>query len=159
LNQNLYSMYKNNVKNYITRGFDKFLAPHNSRSRKTYSIVSRWKRDLFMCQIASLFWLQTLKRDMLGDVRDSTTSRRELVCILFCKLRRRKIIMAFWNQHYGTMPHCILPSNTVWHSLRIVIFPLLLRLNSQEWQPRGIIVQIHELILEYRRISAKSIAV
>jgi len=59
------------------------------------------------------------------------------------------------------MHHCMPSSKTGWPSLNVVIFPPVMRLVLED--PKTvttpeIIDQIHELILEDRRISAKSIA-
>ena len=57
------------------------------------------------------------------------------------------------------MQHRMSPSKTGWPSLKVVIFPFVMRLvldNSVSTQE--FIDQIHELILKDRRISAKSIA-
>ena len=59
------------------------------------------------------------------------------------------------------MHHHIPPSKTGWPSLNVVIFPPVMRLVLNE--PKTVTTpeitdQIHELILEDRRISAKSIA-
>ena len=51
------------------------------------------------------------------------------------------------------MRHRMPPSKTAWSSLNVVIFPPVMRLVLDD-----IIDQIHELILEDRRIPAKSIA-
>ena len=48
---------------------DKSLARPTSRCRRTESIVSE-KMGLFMCRIASLFLLQRLKGNVLGDASD-----------------------------------------------------------------------------------------
>ena len=59
------------------------------------------------------------------------------------------------------MHHRMPPSKTGWPSLNVVIFPPVMRLvlnDPKQWPPPPqIIDQIHELILEDRRISAKSI--
>jgi len=54
------------------------------------------------------------------------------------------------------MHHRIQPSKTGWLSLNMVIFPPLMRLvlDDPKVTTLEIIVQIHELILEDRRISA-----
>ena len=58
------------------------------------------------------------------------------------------------------MNHRTPPSKTGWSSLNVVIFPPVLRLvlETQKVTTPEIIDKIHELILEDRRISAKSIA-
>ena len=59
------------------------------------------------------------------------------------------------------MHHRMPPSKTGWPSLNVVIFPPVLRLvldDPKTVTNPGIIDQIHALILEDRRISAKSIA-
>ena len=53
------------------------------------------------------------------------------------------------------MHHRMPPSKTVWPSLNVVIFPPMMRLVLDDTIK---IYQIHELILEDRRISAKSIS-
>ena len=58
------------------------------------------------------------------------------------------------------MRHHMPPSKTQWPSLNVVIFAPMLRLildDTKQWPPRKNIDQIHELILEYPRISDKSI--
>jgi len=58
------------------------------------------------------------------------------------------------------MHHRMPPSKIGWSSLYVVIFPPVMRLvldDPKQWSPRRL-YQIHELILEDRRISAKSIA-
>ena len=59
------------------------------------------------------------------------------------------------------MHHRMPPSESGWPSLNVVIFPPVMRLaldDPKQWPPRKVIDQMHELILEDRRISAKSIA-
>jgi len=58
------------------------------------------------------------------------------------------------------MHHRMPPSKTGWPSLNVVIFPPVMRLvlDDPKVTTPEIIDQIHELILEDRRISAKSIA-
>ena len=60
------------------------------------------------------------------------------------------------------MHHLIPLSKTGWPSLNVVVFALVMRLVLDDPKPKGdlpeIIDQIHELILEEFRISAKSIA-
>ena len=59
------------------------------------------------------------------------------------------------------MHHRMPPSKTGWHSLNVVIFPTVLRLvpdDPKTVTTPEVIDQIHELVLEDRRISAKSIA-
>jgi len=58
------------------------------------------------------------------------------------------------------MHHGMPPSKTRWPSLNMVIFPPAMHLvldDQKQWPPQDI-DQIHEIILEDRRISAKSIA-
>jgi len=55
------------------------------------------------------------------------------------------------------MHHCMPPSKTGWPSLNVVIFPPVMRLVLDDTKivtTPEIIDQIHELILEGRRISA-----
>ena len=58
------------------------------------------------------------------------------------------------------MHHRMPPSKTGWPSLNVVIFPpvVSLVLDDPNSHPPEIIDQIHEIILEDHRISAKSIA-
>jgi len=58
------------------------------------------------------------------------------------------------------MHHRMPPSRTGWLTLNVVIFPPVMRLVLDDPKVTNpeIIDQIHELILEYRRISDKSIA-
>jgi len=58
------------------------------------------------------------------------------------------------------MHHRMAPSKTGWPSLNVVIFPPVMRLvlDDPKVTTPEIIDQIHELILEDRRFSAKSIA-
>ena len=59
------------------------------------------------------------------------------------------------------MHHRMSPSKTGRPSLNLVIFPPVMRLvldDPKQWPPRWLLIKIHELILEDRRISAKSIA-
>jgi len=72
-----------------------------------------------------------------------------------CKARRRRKFTPFWQKHYENTHHRMPPPKTGWPCLNVVIFP-------PGWPKTvtapEIIDQIHELILEDRRISAKSIA-
>ena len=56
------------------------------------------------------------------------------------------------------MHHRMPPSKTWWPSLNVVIFPPVMRLIVDDPITPEIINQIHELIVEDRWISAKSIA-
>ena len=59
------------------------------------------------------------------------------------------------------MHHRMPLSKTEWSSLNVVIFPPVMKLvlaDPKQWPTPEIIDQIHELILEDRRISAKRIA-
>jgi len=55
------------------------------------------------------------------------------------------------------MHHRMPPSKTGWPSLNVVIFPPVMRLVLDDLTTPEIINQIHELILEDHRISAKSV--
>jgi len=111
-----------------------------------------------MCRIASLFLLQRLKGSMSGDARDFNNIKTRTVIKFFflpCKARRRRKFTPFRQIHQRNMHHRMPPSKTGWPSLNVVIFP--------PGRPKTvttpeIIEQIHELIFEDRRISAKSIA-
>jgi len=59
------------------------------------------------------------------------------------------------------MHHRMPPSKTGWPTLNLVTFPPVMRLvldDPKQWTRRRLLIKIHELILEERRISAKSIA-
>jgi len=76
-----------------------------------------------------------------------------------CKARHQRNFTPFWQRHYVNMRHRMPPSKTCWPRLNVAIS------TCDAPRPRGlktvttpeIIEQIHELIFEDRRISAKSI--
>jgi len=116
-----------------------------------------------MCRIASLFFLQRLKGSMSGDARDfNNMETRAVVKFLFsCKARRRKEIHATLTETLGeNAPSYATVKNWV-TQFKCGDFS-----TCDTPRPRrpktvttpDIIDQIHELILEDRRISAKTIA-
>ena len=59
------------------------------------------------------------------------------------------------------MHYCMQPSKSRGPGLNVVIFPTMMRFvldDPKQWPPRWVCDQIHQLILEDRRIWAKSIA-
>ena len=143
-------------------GADKSLARHTSRCSRMESIVSL-ERGLFVCRIASLFLLQRLKGSMSGDARD------------FNNMETRAVIKVFFSRQ-GKAPkeiHAILTETLGEHAPSYATVKKWVALFKPGYfstcdAPRPgrpktvttpeIIDQIHELILEYRRISAKSMA-
>ena len=120
------------------------------------------KRGLCICRIASLFLLQGLKGSMSGDRAISTTSRRKLSSSFFLlqgKVPKKihAILTEALGKHapsYATVKNWVDQFKRGDFSTCDVPRP---------GRPRTvttleIIDQIHELILEDRRISARSIA-
>ena len=105
-----------------------------------------------MCRIASLFLLQRLKGSMSGDVRDSTTWRRELPSdFFFLQGKAPKEIHAIVTEALGEhAPSYATVINWVAQFKRPG--------RPKSMTTPEIIDQIHELIVEDRWISAKSIA-
>ena len=82
---------------YVRGCADKSLARPTSRCRSTESIVSLEKRGLFMCRIASLFFLQKLKGSMSGDARDFNNIETRAVISFFspCRAKRQRKFTPF----------------------------------------------------------------
>jgi len=75
-----------------------------------------------MCQIASLFLLQRLKRSMSGDGRDfNIIETRAVIRFFFLQGKVPKEIHAILH-------HSMPPSKTGWPSLKVIIFPPVMRL-------------------------------
>ena len=120
--------------------------------------------SLFMCQIARRFLLQRLKGSTSGDARDfSNIERWAAIKLLFsCKARCRRKFTPFWRNIRGGGHAPSYATVEIW----------VAQFKRGEFstcdapcpgRPKTvttpeIIDQIHELILEYRRILAKSIA-
>jgi len=117
-----------------------------------------------VCRISSLFLLQRLKGSMSGDARDFNNIETRAVIKFFFPARQG----AEGNSRHsernirGTcMHHRMPPSETGWPNLNVMIFSTCDAPRSghpKTVTTPEIIDQIHELILEDRRISAKSIA-
>jgi len=116
-----------------------------------------------MCRIASLLSLQRLKGSMSGDARDfNNIETRAVIKIFFsCKARRRRkfhaILTETLGEHappYVTVKNCVTQFKRGDFSTCDAPRPGQHKIVTT---PK-IIDQIHELILEDRRISAKSIA-
>jgi len=117
---------------------------------------------LFMCRIASHFLLQWLKGSMSGDTRDfNNTEARAVIKFFFLQGKATKEIHAILTETLGVhAPSYDTVKNWVAQFKRGDF--------SSSFAPRSgrhktvttpeIIDQIHDLILEDRRISAKSIA-
>jgi hypothetical protein len=59
------------------------------------------KKDLFMCRIASIFWLQRLKGRMSGDARDFYNIETLAVINFFIRSRTPKEIHAILTETLG----------------------------------------------------------
>ena len=121
------------------------------------------KRGLFMCRIASLFLLQRLKWSMSGDACDfNNIETWAVIKFFFLQGKALKEIHAILSQTlgehaplYATIKNCVAQFKRGDFSICDVPHPG--RWPKTVTTPE-IIDQIHELILEDRRISAKSIA-
>jgi len=115
-----------------------------------------------MCRIASLFSLQRLKGNMSGDVRDfNNIKTRAVIKFLFLQGKAPKEIHVILTETLGKhAPSYATVKNWVAHFKRVDFStcdaPRTGR--AKTVTTPEIIDQIHELILEDRRISAKSIA-
>ena len=114
---------------FIWGGADKSLAQPTSRCRRTESMVSL-ERGVCSCaelQVLSSYrgWRKYVRRrtrfQQNGDV-----SCHE-VFFLFNARRRRKFT-PFWQKRYGNTHHRTPPSRTRWPSLKVVVFPPVMRL-------------------------------
>jgi len=118
-------------------------------------IDSVGKRDLFLCRIASIFLLQRLKGNMSGDARDFNNMKTRAVIKSPCKQSAEGNSRHFDRNIRGTCTivcHRQKLGDLVW-----TWWFFLLWCSSSVTIPE-IIDQIHDLILEDCRISAKSIA-
>jgi len=142
-------------------GADKSLAWPTSRCHKTESIMSL-ERSLFMCRIASLFLLQRLKGNMSGDARDSNNMETwTVIRFFFLQGKAQKeihdILTETLGEHaplYATIKNWVAQFKR--GDFSTYEAPRLGR--PKTVTTSEIIDQIHKLILEDRRISAKSIA-
>jgi len=108
---------------------------------------------LFMCRIASLFLLQTLKGSMSGDARDSNNMETRAVIIIF---PARQVANGNSRHSDRNLRTCII----VCHRQNLG-GPAVMRLvldDPKTITTPEIIDQIHELNLEDRRTSAKLMA-
>ena len=116
-----------------------------------------------MCRIASLFLLQRLKGSMSDDERDFNNIETRAVIKFFFFLQGKAPIEihAILTETLGEHAPSYATVETGWPNLNLVIFftcdaPRLGR--PKTVTTPEIIDQIHELTLEDRQISAKSIA-
>jgi len=116
-----------------------------------------------MCHIASLFWLQRLKGSMPGDARDfnNIETRTVIKFFFFLQGKAPKKMHAILKETLGKhAPSYATVKNWVAHfkhgDFSTCDMPRPGR--PKTVSTPTIIDQIHELILEDRRISAKSIA-
>ena len=114
-----------------------------------------------MCRIASLFTLQRLKGSMSGDARDFNIETRAVIKFFFLQGKAPKEIHANLREKLGeNVPSYATVKNWMTQFKRGDFFTCDA---PRPGRPKTltipeIIDQIHELILEDRRISAKSIA-
>jgi len=141
------------------RGADKSLARHTSRCRRTASIVSLETGVCSCAELQAFSCYRGWKEACQATRAISTTSRRELSSSLFfpCKARRQRKFTPFWQKY---VPSCTTVKNVV---ARFKRGDFSTCDAPRPGRPKTvttpeIIDQIHELILEDRRISAKSIA-
>ena len=109
---------------------EKSLARPTSQCRRTESTVSL-KRGVCSCAELQVFACYRDRMEACRATRAiSTTPRRELSSSFFfsCKARLRSKFTPFSQKHQGNMHHRMPPSNTGWSSLKVVIFPPVLRL-------------------------------
>ena len=99
---------------------------------------------------------------MSGDARDfNNIETRSVNKFFFFQDKAPKEIQAILKETLGDMHHSMPPSKTGWPSLNVLIFPPVMRAGTgrpKRVTTPEIIDQIHELILDDQRISAKSIA-
>jgi len=147
---------------FLGGGADKTLARYTSRCRRTGSIMSLERGVCSRGRIASLFLLQRLKGSVSGDERDfNNIETRAVIRFFFLQGKAQKEIHAILTETLGKYaPSYAIVKNWV-AQFKCGGF-------STCDAPRPgrhkavtipeIIDQIHELLLEDRRISAKSIA-
>jgi len=115
-----------------------------------------------MCRIASPFLLQRLKASMSGDARDfNNMEKRAVIKFLFLQGKAPKEIHAILTEtlgehapSYGTVKNWVAQFKRGDFATCDAPRPGRPKTSTNP----EIIDQIHELILEHRRISAKSIA-
>ena len=138
----------------LRRGAGKSLARPTSRCRRTESIVSL-ERGVCSCSVLQFFSCYRGGKEACQATRAISTSRREMSSSVFsCKARRRRKFTPFWQTLGKYAPSHATVKNWVVQFKRGDF--------STCDAPRPvttaeIIDQIHELNLEDRRISAKSI--
>ena len=140
----------------------KSLARPTSRCHRTELIVSL-ERGVCSCAELQVFSCYRGWKEACQVTRTISTSRCKLSSSFFsCKARRRRKFTPFWKKRQGNMHHRMPPSKTGWSSLNMVIFSPVLCLvldDPKQWvTTQEFLDQIHELMLEDPRISAKSIA-
>ena len=115
-----------------------------------------------MCRIASLSLLQTLKGSMSGDARDfNNIETRAVIKFFSLQGKAPKEIHVILKETLGEhAPSCATVKNRVAQTKRgdFSICDALRPGRPKTVTTLEIINQIHELILDDRRISAKSIA-
>ena len=114
-----------------------------------------------MCRIASLFLLQRLKGSMSGDARDFNNVETRAVKFFFLQGKSRKEIHAILTETLGE--HATLNAIAKNWVVQFKCGDFSTCVAPRPGRPKTvttpeIIGRIHELILEDRRISAKSIA-
>jgi len=111
-----------------------------------------------MCRIASLFTLQRLKGSMSGDARDFNIETRAVIKFFFLQGKAPKEIHANLREKLGeNVPSYATVKNWMTQFKR---GNFSTSVAPRPGRPKTgtipeIIDQIHELILKYRRISAK----
>ena len=82
-----------------------------------------------MCRIASLFLLQSLKGSMSGDARDfNNIETRAVITFFFLQVKVLKNIYAILTETLQEHAPSYATVKTVWPSLKLVIFPPVMRL-------------------------------
>ena len=156
----------NNVNDYLTfllrEGADYSLARPTSPCRRMESIVSLERGGLFMCRIASLFLLQRIKGSMSDDARDfNNIETRVVIKFFFLQGKAPKEIHAILQETLGEhAPSYAAVKNWVTQFKRgdVTTCEAGRPVRPTTVTTPEIIDQIHELILEDHRISAKSIS-
>jgi len=117
-----------------------------------------------MCRIARLFLLQRLKGSITGDAHDFNNIETRADINFFPPARKGpKEIYSIPKETSGEYAP-LYATVKIWGggpSLNVVIFPPMMRFvlnDPKQWPPRWVCDQIHQIILEDRRIWAKSIA-
>ena len=137
----------------IWGGADKSLARPSSRCHRTELIVSL-ERGVCSCTELQVFSCYRGWKETSGDARDFNNIETRAVIMFFsCKARRRRKFTLFWQKHWGNIHHRMPPTKTGWLSFFTCDAPCPGRPKTMTTQK--VIDQIHELILEDRRFSAK----